>query len=109
MTVGMQVVMAVTEGVPTGATGLTELTEGTTEETPEETALLEAGAVQAGVSEDQTGDSEEPTLETAGALLVGTAGALVVWAGVPVGSAPELPGQSVTVGAQEVMVTSSVS
>jgi hypothetical protein len=102
MTVGMQVVMAVTEGVPTGATGLTELTEGTTEGTPEETALLEAGAVQ-------TGDSEETTLETAGALLVGTAGTLVVWAGVPVGSAPELPGQSVTVGAQEVMVTSSVS
>ena len=103
MTVGMQVVMAVTEGVPTGATGLTELMEGTTEGTPEETALLEAGAVQIGR------DSEETTLETAGALLVGTAGTLVVWAGVPVGSAPELPGQSVTVGAQEVMVTSSVS
>jgi hypothetical protein len=105
MTVGMQVVMAVTEGVPTGATvGTPVLMEGTTEETPEETAPLEAGAVQTGDSEE-----EEPTLGTAGALLVGTAGTLVVWAEVPVASALERPGQSVTVGAQEVMVTSSVS
>jgi hypothetical protein len=84
-------------------------TEGATGGTPEETTLLEAGAVQAGVSEDQAGVSEEPAPGTAGALLVGTAGTLVDMAGVPVGSTPELPGQSVTVGAQEVMVTSSVS
>jgi hypothetical protein len=63
---------------------------------------------QAGVSEDQAGVSEDQAgvSETAG---VSEATALVVTAGVPVGSAEERPGQSVTVGAQEVMVTSSVS
>jgi len=125
MTVGTQVVMAITLEETTGAGALGALGAGAlgAGALGALEGALGAGALgaqvgtedQAGVSEDQAGVSVETAAVSvwgaSPAGVVATAGALegVV---LPVGSTPApplLPGQSVTVGAQEVMVTSSVS
>jgi hypothetical protein len=112
--VGTQVVTAITlletTGVPAGGAGALGTLEG----------ALGAGTLgaqvgtedQAGVSEDQAGVSVEETgLSEASPAGEVTAAGTLEGVVLPVGStpAPLLPGQSVTVGAQEVMVTSSVS